>query len=153
MFKFPVIVRYVVLLLFSDFALAQSVSSDQRRVELLESAIAPDNTKAAAWLWAKAVKERNGAVQYLLMCPALQKENLTRLENSNWVTGVSSPWVSDYRVALISKTYKEERYKIVYTLYTGAGIMGKSTDSLKIVRVDPKPNLSQSVCIDKIDSR
>ena len=45
-----------------------------RRTELLEQALAPTTPKELAALYAKAIDDRNGAVQYMLLCPALQEK-------------------------------------------------------------------------------
>ncbi len=57
----------------------------------------------AANLWAKGVKNRNGALQYSVLNTTL-KLNMERcLQNTSWVTGVSSPWVEDYKITKVKK--------------------------------------------------
>jgi hypothetical protein len=50
--------------------------------------------------YAKAVKNRNGAIQYALMDDELREKNRADF-NSSWVTGVSSPWVESYDITKI----------------------------------------------------
>ena len=46
--------------------------------------------------WAKGVKTRNGALQYAVMSPELER-NIT-MSFQGWSTGVSSPWADSYEI-------------------------------------------------------
>ena len=70
----------------------------ERRIELLETALAPRTPDLAAYSWAEAIKTRNGSWQYAIMNDELRTEYLEQFEGTNWVTGFSSPWVEKYRV-------------------------------------------------------
>ncbi len=55
----------------------------------------------AALLWAKGVKQRNAAMQYAALSGPLKERFSKAWEQTapNWVTGVSSPWISEYHIA------------------------------------------------------
>lgn len=74
----------------------------EQRVNLLEMAFAPNSPQEMVETFAKAIKQRNGAVQYMLMCPALQKEHLALFQGTNWVTGTSSPSISGCKIGTSS---------------------------------------------------
>ena len=77
-----------------------SISNEENsafRIQLLEKALAPTTADQAAQDWAQALKTRNGAWQYALLSEELRAEKLADFEMS-WVTGFSSPWVTDYEV-------------------------------------------------------
>ena len=60
----------------------------------------------AASVWAKGLEERSAAMQYIVMTDKLKKEYARQLDalSSNWVTGMSSPWVQSFSITNISKT-------------------------------------------------
>lgn len=139
----------MLLVASASFALDVDTATQQssRRIFMLETALAPANPKAVATAWANAAKSRNGAVQYMLMCPDLQKANLTNLDALNWVTGVSSPWISSAKI--ISQTQKQNTWKFViqYKFSAGGGAAGSTVDHIDIVPVNAEANLSQQFCI------
>lgn len=94
---------------------------DERRIELLETALAPKTAEAAAYDWAEAIKTRNGAWQYALMNEQLKEEYLPQFEESNWVTGFSSPWVADYTVSREEDEVNDVKFKIKFDWYTSDG--------------------------------
>lgn len=51
-------------------------------------------------VWVTGLMQRSAAIQYSVMSDALRTEYVKHLEknNPNWVTGMSSPWVSGYEV-------------------------------------------------------
>ena len=60
----------------------------------------------AADVWAKGLEQRNAAMQYAVMTDVLKVEYVKQLDalRSNWVTGVSSPWVSDFTIEEVSRS-------------------------------------------------
>src|SRR3990167_7652694 len=70
----------------------------ERRIALLETALAPQTPHALITLFATAVATRNGAVQYMLLCPQLQKQYLPIYQSNNWISGVSSPTVLSFNI-------------------------------------------------------
>ena len=83
---------------------------EQAQVRLLEEALTPKDPLNVAKTWAEGVKMRNGALQYAVMDPELKGEYYGKFVDSNWSTGVSSPWVDSFKV---TERYRigEERYR------------------------------------------
>jgi len=82
----------------------------------LEEAVAAKDALTAAETWAQGVKTRNGALQYAVMTPELQKEWYQKFAESNWSTGTSSPWVEKYKVTEKSIINNEAiKYEVVFT--------------------------------------
>lgn len=54
----------------------------------------------AADVWAKGLEMRSAAMQYTVMTQTLKEKYAGQLDalGSNWVTGMSSPWVQGYTV-------------------------------------------------------
>lgn len=75
--------------------------------------------------WAKAVKDRDGKVQYALMTPELQKTVYDEFSGLNWSTGTSSPWVEDYTV---QKT--DTGAEVVFNYATSTGSAGSYRQEL-----------------------
>ena len=91
----------------------------------------------AADVWAKGLMDRSAALQYSTMTKQLKNEYAKKLKSTfpNWVTGVSSPWVSGYK---ITKTEKPDEKTYVYTLListkTSAGPAGAYNAVLTVVK-------------------
>ncbi|MEH7504167.1 hypothetical protein V7152_19495 [Neobacillus drentensis] len=114
-------------------------NSLQRQVELLQDWIAPQSAKEAVKTWAKAVKLRNGAVQFAVLSPDLQKQTKGTFEELNWVTGLSSPWVDKYPILKRSKTDKEVWvYTVEFRLATSTGYAGSVRAYLTIENLNEK---------------
>jgi hypothetical protein len=97
----------------------------ERRIELLESALAPASAGEAVNDWAEAVKNRNGAVQYSLLSPELKKRTLEAYRGMSWVTGVSSPWVDSYQVSEgVPSDDGSVVYDVTFALKTSTGDAG-----------------------------
>lgn len=60
----------------------------------------------AAEVWAKGLIRRSAAMQYTVMTEQLKKKYAGQLDalRSNWVTGMSSPWVQDYTITKENRT-------------------------------------------------
>lgn len=133
---------FMTAILFSSQLFA---ANDARRIFMLEHAIAPKNPQMAAHFWAEAAKNRNGAVQYMLLCPAQQKNNLTTLEKLNWVTGVSSPNISNYEISPTAGKNQQTKFNVRYYIAVQDKIVGTVTDQLQIQKAEK--NSSQQWCI------
>lgn len=104
-----------------------------KQVELLEEALASHTPKDTVEIWAKGVKSRNGALQFAMFSPELKKQERFKYENINWSTGVSSPWIEDYRIA--EEKQLEDglwEYEVSFTM---ASSMGKEKDQITKVLV------------------
>jgi hypothetical protein len=109
----------------------------ERRIELLESALAPSSADEAVNAWAEAVKTRNGAVQYSLLSPELKKQTLIPYQSVNWVTGVSSPWVDSYQVSKgVPAADGNVAYNVTFTLKTSSGDAGTGTVKVTVSQQD-----------------
>lgn len=109
----------------------QQLQRCERRVELLQAALEPGSPRQAVDNWAQAVKQRNGAWQYALLTPDLQKRYLPRFEKLNWVTGTSSPWAGNYEIERIGEnSVRNVKYKVKFNWYTSAGYFGSSVAEL-----------------------
>ena len=96
----------------------------------------------AVILYCEGVKSRSGPLQYSVMCDELKKSfksNMDSNKNYAWVTGVSSPSVSDYKVINIkkidSKTYI---FKVKFSLEYALKPIGYTYTSLKVEKFDNK---------------
>lgn len=54
--------------------------------------------ESAAELWIKGVKQRNGVMQYAALSKELKRQFRRNIGSELWVTGVSSPWMTDYKI-------------------------------------------------------
>jgi len=114
-------------------------ASLQRQIELLQSALAPESADDAVNAWAKAVKSRNGAVQYALLGPELQSRTAKTYEELNWVTGVSSPWVGSYQVSNQADVEPgTAAYDVAFQLKTSTGNAGEGTVRVTVGKQDDK---------------
>jgi hypothetical protein len=104
----------IILLTLSGLALANT--DRQQRIFLLENMLAPTTAKNAADMWAKAAMQRNGAVQFMLLCPAQKLINQNTLINLNWLTGASSPSIVSYKIVALNHFTKSYDFTILYTL-------------------------------------
>ncbi|MEN6389793.1 MAG: hypothetical protein ABFD04_05205 [Syntrophomonas sp.] len=109
----------------------------ERRIQLLEDALAPKTADGVAYSWAQAVKTRNGAWQYALMNDILRRQYLKEFEEANWVTGFSSPWVEKYKVSRQSVDEKGSvNFQINFDWYTSSGYAYSNTAILVATRYD-----------------
>lgn len=114
-------------------------TSLQRQVELLQDWIAPQSANEAVQTWAKAVKMRNGAVQFAVLSQELQEQTKGKFEEQNWVTGLSSPWVDKYSILKKSKMDKGiEAYTVEFRLATSTGYAGSVKAFLTIENLNGK---------------
>ncbi|MBA3535257.1 MAG: hypothetical protein H0T84_01395 [Tatlockia sp.] len=113
--------RLLILIYFTAFSvngIAESVpqsESDAARISMLEKALTPDTAEAVATLFAKANKERNGAVQFMLFSDQLK--NKYKDSWPYWVSGVSSPWITSFTI----KKIEGQQFQITYQWATASG--------------------------------
>jgi hypothetical protein len=82
-------------------------------------------------------------MQYMMLCPDLQNKNLATLESLNWVTGVSSPQISGFKVQ--KSATEDNTYNIQYQIAMGNKIIGTVTDKISVQKANPQS--SQRWCI------
>lgn len=102
-------------------------------------------------IYAQGIKERNGALQYSVMCPKLKesfKQDMENNQNYSWVTGYSSPWVKDYKV-IYEKKNNNCLYTVVIKFYweTSSGPFNESETKISII------NKNNRWCITKIENK
>lgn len=79
--------------------------------------------EAAIQVWVEGMESRNGAMQYSIMSSGLKKEYLSQLEQYNqyWVTGMSSPWIADYKITKTQAGDTQYVFQIAFSTETSAG--------------------------------
>ncbi|MDF2985249.1 MAG: copper amine oxidase family protein [Eubacterium sp.] len=109
------------------------INSTQQKMfdQLIGDFVSPGSAEESVKEYAQAVQKRNGAVQYALMSEALKAKNRAAFEELNWVTGVSSPWVTSYDI----KKADNGKYDIVFHWATSAGNAGDSTTQLTVAQI------------------
>ncbi len=105
---------------------------DKQIVKFIE----PVTVEKAVELYAEAVEMRNGALQYALYSDTLKAAKKAELEELNWVTGVSSPWVSSYDI----NKKGENSFDIVFHWETSAGKEPDTVTKVKITKVAGQEN-------------
>lgn len=78
------------------------------RSELLMDAmnmVGNHTPQSTAKVWAEGLKMRSAAMQYAAMASELKEEYAGQLEKNapNWITGMSSPWISNYKILNVKK--------------------------------------------------
>lgn len=96
-------------------------------------AVSPEQS---ATLWAKGVKERNGALQYAVMDKKLKQKFSSNLDENrpSWVTGGSSPWVTSYQIKVNKVDISTYKAEVIFDLATSVGNLGSYPVSLQIVK-------------------
>ncbi|HEY8342351.1 MAG TPA: copper amine oxidase N-terminal domain-containing protein [Calditerricola sp.] len=107
----------------------------ERRVELLEQALAPHSPQEAVHTWARGVKERNGALQFAVMTPEW-KAKMEPYLSPSWVTGVSSPWVDDYTITEANGAGDRRQFTVRFALRTSTGPAGSFVSTVTVERRD-----------------
>jgi hypothetical protein len=91
-----------------------------------------------ALVYAKGVKSRNGAMQYSLLSNKLKAEFRKKMGNEIWVTGVSSPWVSNYKIISKKKASGVHKITIKFNWATSTGSAGSTQEELTIAKENGK---------------
>ncbi|CDZ79310.1 hypothetical protein BN59_03628 [Legionella massiliensis] len=136
----------------SSIAIAsESVSqteSDAARISMLEKAFAPATADRVAEMFAKANKERNGAVQFMLFSDQLKNEH--KSDWPYWVSGTSSPWITGYSIKKTSLSKGSYQFDITYQWATADGPFKPALEQKIVVEPVPKnANSSQKWWISK----
>ncbi|PWY57613.1 hypothetical protein DGG96_00505 [Legionella qingyii] len=122
------------------------VESDAARISMLEKALAPQKLDEVATLFAKANKERNGAVQFMLFSDQLKEKFKDRWPY--WVSGVSSPWITSYEIKKVVQSKNAWKFKITYQWATADGPFNPPMVQTIVVTPVPKNiNASQKFWI------
>jgi hypothetical protein len=111
---------------------SSTVQIQDNRTRLLEAALAPNTANEAAGKYAEAVKTRNGALQYAVMSDELKEQNRKSLEELNWVTGTSSPWVADYKIERTQGSDTRWTYQIHFIWTSSTGEREPSVETIVV---------------------
>lgn len=106
------------------FAATQESQFDKQIIDFCS----PVSAEQCVQMYANAVKERKGAIQYALFSEKLREAKKSYFEELNWVTGVSSPWVTGYDIENSGKG----TYNIVFHWATSAGTEADSTTKITV---------------------
>lgn len=116
---------------------------DKGKVDLLEEQIArleqgfrAETAEEAAEIWAKAVKNRNGAVQFAVLSPELKVQSRSHYERIHWVTGLSSPYVGEYAILEQESSDKDAIFYIEFQMKTSTGNAGLESATVKVAEID-----------------
>lgn len=82
--------------------------------DLISDFTQPTSAIECAKIYAKAVKMRNGAIQYALLSNDLRSQKYDYFKDHIFVTGQSSPWVSSYDI----KELKNNSFQVTFYLET-----------------------------------
>lgn len=109
----------------------------QERANLFEATLelfSMPSPKEVANTWAEGIKTRNGTMQYAVMSNKLKETFKQETEgNPAWVTGVSSPYVTEYKLAgikNISPIQKDVTVEFHWATATGEEPATESTLSI-----------------------
>ncbi len=115
------------------------------RISLLTDALnelGATTSEHAANLWAKGIQTRNGYLQYYVSCEEMKnefKKELSKAQRTSWVTGYSSPWVSNYDIVDKEKvnplTYK---FTITFDWATSIGPKNSTESTITITKRNTK---------------
>lgn len=91
-------------------------------------------------LYSEGVKNRNGVLQYSVMCKDLKnkfEDEMKINKNYAWVTGTSSPWVSEYKIYNY-KHISKNRYSVIvkFIVNDSKGIIGENNIKLEVLKVN-----------------
>jgi hypothetical protein len=120
----------------------EQVDKYKVRSELLMEAmkhVCVCSPEEAVDLWVTGLMQRNAAIQYSVMSDAMKKEYAKDLEKSapNWVTGMSSPYVSGYEVVKTETPDENTRVvKLAVRTETSTGPAGNFNAVLTITKDD-----------------
>ncbi|MEL4106124.1 hypothetical protein AAFA46_04680 [Oscillospiraceae bacterium WX1] len=116
---------FLSLLLLASCASNAAVGGGQVSTSPAASDTGEKGRLEKATAWAEAVKARDGKGQYNLMTKALQEKVYNDFAGLNWVTGTSSPWVTDYTVS-----EKDGGAAVVFHYATSTGPAGSYEQDL-----------------------
>lgn len=109
----------------------------RQQIALLQQGYSADTPQEAAQTWAKAVKQRNGAVQFALLSADSKKKTESHYKQIHWVTGVSSPYVDQFDITKEQKINDRTwKFDIEFQLKTSTGSAGSEFAALTVAQID-----------------
>ncbi|MCA1993331.1 MAG: hypothetical protein LDL41_15015 [Coleofasciculus sp. S288] len=125
---------------------------EQRRIRMLESALAPQTAEEAVLTWARGVKTRNGALQFAVFSPELRSKREADYVAANWVTGASSPWVESYKIIRQEQDAEGWEFEVEYQLASSVGSEGTSIDRIRVEQLPLTEDHPEGWYITQLDS-
>jgi len=111
----------------------------REQVQQLHRTFAAESARQAVDTYARGVQTRNGALQYAVLAPTLQKAMYAEFATSQWVTGTSSPWVREYKLLSEQDMGNNTREVHVQWEYaTSSGFAGLGLTKLRVQEQDEK---------------
>jgi hypothetical protein len=112
-------------------------NSLERQITSFMTGLQVQDPKQAVELWILGVNNRSGAVQFAMLSPSLQQQTRKQFEQRGWVTGVSSPWLDNFRVVKVKKISASKiQYTVVYDLLSSYANFGNGQ---KVITVEKNP--------------
>ncbi len=120
-----------------EVGIVPASTSMQTQLEQLLNGLAPTTPTEAVTTWINGVKKRNAALQYAVMSPELQKQNLPVFSEANWTTGSSSPW-HDHEKIIKSTKLSETAWEFLvqFELDSSTGLYAVATDRVTVQKRD-----------------
>lgn len=118
-------------------AIEQANDYEVRSLLLMEAIyrVGACDPKEAARLWADGLQGRSAALQYAAMDARLKVEYARQLEETNWVTGMSSPWVESYYIDQTECPDEDSRIvRLIFNTATSTGPAGTYAAALHLMR-------------------
>ncbi|MCR8866879.1 hypothetical protein NQ109_28545 [Priestia megaterium] len=122
-----IILLFSLMLIYNNPAMAapKQLSLSESQLLSFMTGLHVGEPKQAVELWILGVNNRSGAVQYAMLSPSLQKQSRRKFEQTRWVTGQSSPSVSNFRFTKVEKlSESKRRYTVKYDLWASYGDFG-----------------------------
>jgi hypothetical protein len=94
----------------------EAVQPTQARVDLLEKAFASTSAKQAIDAWAKALQQRNGALQYALLSKELRAKYYFVMGELHWVTGSSGPSIEHFSITEKKSSDSKVEYSVDFAI-------------------------------------
>jgi len=139
----------LMMFILPNLQASNATSNDAARISMLEKAFAPQTPDALAELFARANKERNGAVQFMMFSDAIK--NQYKNNWPYWVSGSSSPWITSYKIKKTMLGNQHWQYQITYDWATAAGPFKPSlVQTIDVQPVDKESSSTQKFQITKI---
>ncbi|NMC56996.1 MAG: hypothetical protein GYA50_07245 [Eubacteriaceae bacterium] len=115
------------------------VNKYEVRAELLMQAtdyVGVCRPEDAVKVWSEGLMKRSAAMQYSVMGSKLKQEYAKQLDTSfpNWVTGMSSPWISGYEIKKSEQIDDSFIYYLVISTATSTGPAANYNAVLTVIK-------------------
>ncbi|MGL6105963.1 hypothetical protein [Romboutsia sp.] len=120
----------------SDAVYIQQIEEKNKLLIQALDSLGAKSKDEVVYIYAQGVKNRSGPLQYAVMCKELKKDFVKTMEkdkNYAWVTGFSSPWISNYEI-IYNKQNKDKSYTVTikFSWETSSGPYNSSETNINI---------------------